>query len=327
MFFKQKLQQQQQLSETPVFIGIVSLFIALIPISLAPVLTQLCEREIGANAVVFHRVWIGTIIFGLLSRLESIRHQKSDNQPVEQKLFTRREVALLFAMGTAAATYILLWAWSLTQTSVANVALLSNFNSLFVGLAGFFLLGRRFDRRFIIGMIIAVGGGVLFELNKVQFAPDQLLGGVLALLTAIFMAAYLLLVERLGTRFTPATIMLWRCGVTTMFLLPVLPLVENRLFPYSGMGWFFIIFQALFCQVFGQGLLAYSLSKLSSGVVSVTLLLEPVLASIFAWVIFSEKLTFFEWMTFAVVLIGIYLAQSSQSAIKETSEGVQVYDS
>ena len=99
------------------------------------------------------------------------------------------------------------------------------------------------------------------------------------------------------------------------------------MFPYSGIGWFFIIFQALFCQVFGQGLLAYSLSKLSSGVVSVTLLLEPVIASIFAWVIFSEKVSFFEWMTFAVVLIGIYLAQSSQSAIKQTNEGVPTHDS
>jgi drug/metabolite transporter (DMT)-like permease len=108
--------------------------------------------------------------------------------------------------------------------------------------------------------------------------------------------------------------MLWRCGVTTLFLFPVLPLVEDKLFPYSGSGWFFVIFQALFCQVLGQGLLAYSLSQLSSGVVALTLLLEPVLASIFAWLIFSEKLGFFDWVIFAVVLGGIYLAQSSQSA-------------
>lgn len=313
---------QQQFPLTPTLIGTVSLFTALIPISLAPVLVKLCELEIGANAVVFHRVWIGTIVFGLLSGLEAIRRQKSDDQLVEQKPFTRCELALLLAMGTAAAVYILLWAWALTNTNVANVALLSNLNSLFVGLAGFFLFGRRFDNRFLIGMVIALAGAIAFELNKVQFAPDQVLGDALALLTAIFMAAYLMLVEQLRSRFTTATIMLWRCGVTTVFLLPVLPLVEERLFPYSGMGWFFVIFHALFCQVFGQGLLAYSLSKLSSGVVAVTLLLEPVLASIFAWFTFSEKVGFFDWVTFAVILVGIYLTQSSQSAVKETSEGM-----
>jgi drug/metabolite transporter (DMT)-like permease len=85
------------------------------------------------------------------------------------------------------------------------------------------------------------------------------------------------------------------------------------------MGWFFIIFQALFCQVFGQALVAYSLSKLSSGVVAVTLLLEPVIASFFAWLIFNEKVSSFDAMTFVVILLGIYLAQSSQSAIKPTN--------
>ncbi|MBN4002526.1 DMT family transporter [Nostoc sp. LPT] len=173
----------------------------------------------------------------------------------------------------------------------------------------------------MIGLVIALAGAIAFELNKVQFATDQILRDALALLTAVFMATCMLLIERLRTRFSTATIMLWRCGVTTMFLLPVLPFLEDRLLPYSWTGWFFIIFQALFCQVLGQGLLAYSLSRISSGVVAVTLLLEPVLASIFAWFIFSEQVGLFDWATFAVVLAGIYLAQSSQSIIQVTNEG------
>ncbi|MEH2332394.1 DMT family transporter [Nostoc sp.] len=337
---------KQQFSETPALLGTVSLLFALIPISLAPSLTKLCQQEIGANAVVFHRSWIATVVFGLWNGLEAFRYQQSieggrsqeiegrrqeaegditpallDNQSIEQKPFTSQEVWLLLAMGTSAGTYLLLWAWSLSQTSVANVALLSNLNSLFVALAGYLLFGRRFDHRFVIGLVIALGGAIAFELNKVQFATDQILGDALALLTAVFMATCMLLIERLRTRFSTVTIMLWRCGVTTMFLLPVLPFLEDRLLPYSWTGWFFIIFQALFCQVLGQGLLAYSLSRISSGVVAVTLLLEPVLASIFAWFIFSEQVGLFDWATFAVVLAGIYLAQSSQSIVQVTNEG------
>ncbi|MDZ7966109.1 MAG: EamA family transporter [Nostoc sp. DedSLP03] len=330
---------KQQFSETPALLGTASLLFALIPISLAPSLTKLCQQEIGANAVVFHRSWIATVVFGLWNGLEAFRYQQSieegrrqgaegsitpallDNQSIEQKPFTSQEVWLLLAMGTSAGTYLLLWAWSLSQTSVANVALLSNLNSLFVALAGYLLFGRRFDNRFVIGLVVALGGAIAFELNKVQFATDQILGDALALLTAVFMATCMLLIERLRTRFSTATIMLWRCGVTTMFLLPVLPFLEDRLLPYSWMGWFFIIFQALFCQVLGQGLLAYSLSRISSGVVAVTLLLEPVLASIFAWFIFAEQVGLFDWATFAVVLMGIYLAQSSQSIVQVTNEG------
>ncbi|QHG19942.1 hypothetical protein A6V25_23385 [Nostoc sp. ATCC 53789] len=312
---------KQQFSETPALLGTASLLFALIPISLAPSLTKLCQQEIGANAVVFHRSWIATIVFALWNLLEAFRSQKSENEPIENEPFTSQEVWLLLAMGTSAGTYLLLWAWSLSQTSVANVALLSNLNSLFVALAGYVLFGRRFDNRFVIGLVIALAGAIAFELNKVQFATDQILGDTLALLTAIFMATCMLLIERLRTRFSTATIMLWRCGVTTMFLLPVLPFLEDRLLPYSWTGWFFIIFQALFCQVLGQGLLAYSLSRISSSVVAVTLLLEPVLASIFAWFIFSEQVGLFDWATFAVVLVGIYLAQSSQSTVQITNEG------
>ncbi|MCC5653524.1 DMT family transporter [Nostoc sp. XA013] len=312
---------KQQFSKTPALLGGISLFVALIPISLAPSLAKLCEQEIGANAVGFHRSWIAAVVFGLWNGLEALRRQQSDHQPIEQKPFTKQDVWLLLAMGTAATTSLLLWAWSLSQTSVANVALLSNLNPLFVAAAGYLLFGRRFDNRFIIGLVIALGGAIAFEVHKMQFATDQILGDVLAFITAIFIATYLLLIEQLQARFTTATIMLWRCGVTTMFLLPILPFIEERLFPYSWMGWFFIIFQALFCQVLGQGLITYSLSRISSSVVAVTLLLNPVLSSIFAWFIFSEQVGLFDWATFVIVLMGIYLAQSSQSTVQVTKEG------
>ncbi len=315
---------QKQFSKTPVLLGTVSLFVALVPISLAPSLTKLCQQEIGANAVVFHRSWIATVVFGLLSGLYTWPRPSNADQPVEQKPFTRWEGALLLLMGTVGAIYLLLWSWSLSQTNVANVALLSNLNPFFVALAGNLLFGQRFEQKFVIGLVMALGGAVAFELERTQFTSEQILGDTLAFLVAIFLATYQMLVERLRTRFNAATIMLWRCGVTTLFLLPLLPFIEDRLFPYSWMGWFFIIFQALFCQVLGQGLLAYSLGKLSSGVVSVTLLAEPVLASIFAWFIFSEQVGLFDWMTFTIVLVGIYLAQSNKSAVKVTNEGTQV---
>lgn len=120
-----------------------------------------------------------------------------------------------------------------------------NVNPLFVGLARYLLCGRRFDYRFVIGLVMAMFGAIAFELERAEFASDQILGDALAFLSAIFLATCIVLVERLRTRFTTATIMLWRCGITTLFLLLLLPLIEDKLFPYSSMEWFLIIFQAL----------------------------------------------------------------------------------
>jgi drug/metabolite transporter (DMT)-like permease len=321
----------QKLPATPVLVSLAALFFALIPISLAPALTKLSEHEIGPNAVAFHRSWIAAVVFVLLSARESARDRKAasdvmvpeviagksiDN--IEKQPMTKKEVGLLLVTGTAATASLLLWTWSLSETGVANVALLSNLNPIFVGLAGYFLFGQKFDRRFVIGLVLAIAGAVAFELSEAQFSADQLQGDALAFISAVFIATYLILIEKLQGRFSTSTIMMWRCGITTIFLLPLLPFIEDRLFPQTQNGWLLIIFQALFCQVLGQGLLAYSLSKLSSGVVAITLLLEPIIASIFAWFIFGEQITLADWICFVVVLGGVYLAQSSKAAVKTT---------
>jgi drug/metabolite transporter (DMT)-like permease len=321
----------QKLPATPVLVSLAALFFALIPISLAPALTKLSEHEIGPNAVAFHRSWIAAVVFALLSAREATRARKVasdvmvpvaiadksiDN--IEKQPMTKKEVGLLLVTGTAATASLLLWTWSLSETSVANVALLSNLNPIFVGLAGYFLFGQKFDRRFVIGLVLALAGAAAFELSEAQFSADQIQGDALAFISAVFIATYLILIEKLQGRFSTSTIMMWRCGITTIFLLPLLPFIEDRLLPQTQNGWLLIIFQALFCQVLGQGLLAYSLSKLSSGVVAITLLLEPIIASIFAWFIFGEQITLADWICFVVVLGGVYLAQSSKAAIKIT---------
>ncbi len=329
----------EKLPATPVLISLAALFFALIPISLAPALTKLSEHEIGPNAVAFHRSWIAAVVFALLSAREATRDALPETlrerqtasdvmipevitgKPIDsipRQPMTKKEMGLLLVTGTAATASLLLWTWSLSETSVANVALLSNLNPIFVGLAGYFLFGQKFDRRFVIGLVLAIAGAGAFELSEAQFSADQLQGDALAFISAVFIATYLILIEKLQGRFSTSTIMMWRCGTTTTFLLPLLPFIEDRLLPQTQNGWLLIIFQALFCQVLGQGLLAYSLSKLSSGVVAITLLLEPIIASIFAWFIFGEQITLADWICFVVVLGGVYLAQSSKAAVKTT---------
>jgi drug/metabolite transporter (DMT)-like permease len=321
----------QKLPAAPVLVSLLALFFSLIPISLAPALTKLSEHEIGPNAVAFHRSWIAAVVFALLSAREAARARKMASdvmvpeaiaaiapQAIDKQPMTKKEVGLLLVTGIAATASLLLWTWSLSETGVANVALLSNLNPIFVGLAGYFLFGQKFDRRFVIGLVLAIAGAVAFELSEAQFSADQLQGDALAFISAVFIATYLILIEKLQGRFSTSTIMMWRCGITTTFLLPLLPFIEDRLLPQTQNGWILIIFQALFCQVLGQGLLAYSLSKLSSGVVAITLLLEPIIASIFAWFIFGEQITLADWICFVVVLGGVYLAQSSKAAVKTT---------
>ena len=95
-------------------------------------------------------------------------------------------------------------------------------------------------------------------------------------------------------------------------MLLILLGMGDPLFPVSWHGWCSIIALALVCQVVGQGLIAYSLNSLSSGVVAVMMLLDPVISTLLAWAILSEQVGVLNGLAFFTVLAGIYLTISSQ---------------
>ncbi|MEL7074863.1 MAG: DMT family transporter [Cyanobacteria bacterium J06643_13] len=90
--------------------------------------------------------------------------------------------------------------------------------------------------------------------------------------------------------------------------------------PISSTGWLAIIALGLVSQAVGQGLLTYSLAKFPSSFVAISMLAIPLIAAVLALVIFSERLSLFNWLAFAVVLSGIYLAISAKDISVETSE-------
>jgi drug/metabolite transporter (DMT)-like permease len=298
------------------FWAIVSLSVALLAVSFAAIFIRLSEREISPNATVFNRLWIATVVFAVWNGVGAARRRMSEDLPEVRSNYTVRDVMLLTAVGIVSSASLGFWAWSLTQTNVANSTVLRNLTPLFTTLGGWLLLGRRFDNKFLLGMTVALVGAVAIGIDDFQTAGDNLAGDIAALLSAMFYAGNLLIAEHLRTKFPATTILMWRCFIGSLLILPLVLLAGDRVFPYSWEGWLAVIALAVICQAFGQGLLIHSLGRLSSGFVALFLLLEPVITAILAWMLFSENLSLFNWLAFGVVLAGIYLAKSSGNADK-----------
>ncbi len=165
-----------------------------------------------------------------------------------------------------------------------------------------------------MGIAIAILG--TFILGAKDFSDNALYlqGDAIALLGTIFYAAYLMLAEQLRTQLTAKTILLWCYAVSFVLTLPLIFLGSDRIFPYSWVGWLFLI--VLAAASVSQVLIVYSLKQLPSSLVALVLLLDPVFTAILAWIIFAQQLGWFNWIAFAVILLGFYLATSSQSAVK-----------
>ena len=317
---------QPQIEQTPGAIaqrlqgsmGLISLFLAILALSFAAIFIRLSERELSPVATIFNRFWVATVILGLGNLFKTLRERHSHDSFLQKQHYTSSDLVLLLAMSVFFSSTLITWAWSLTQTSVANSNLLHNVTPLFTTVIGWLFLSQSFDGRFLIGMVVTISGAILIELGDLHIGSDNFTGDSLALLSAVFSAANLLTVEKLRAKFSATTILLWCSFIGALLTFPIVLLTEDVLFPSSWAGWLAIIAQALVCQVLGQSLQAYNLKGFSSGFVAVFLLVDPVITAILAWIIFSEELSPLNWLAFSVVLAGIYIAKPSQGAEKLT---------
>ena len=92
-------------------------------------------------------------------------------------------------------------------------------------------------------------------------------------------------------------------------LLPIAWVSGEQLLPYSDMGWMKLIGIALFAQVIGQSLIAWAMAHLTATFSSVGLLLQPVMATLFAWVLLGETVGPLQFTGGVLVLAGIMLAR------------------
>ncbi|MCM1985286.1 DMT family transporter [Lyngbya confervoides] len=316
--------QSQELSSAPPkadqssLVAIATLCVALLAVSFAPIFIRLSETELGANATVLNRLLVFLFVFGL-GRLAWQRLTPAAPMEEAPSAPPLQQWLLLGSVGIISIISLVLWAISLQYTTVAKCMLLNNLTPIFTSLGSWILFGKRFDRRFLIGMAIALSGAIALGFEDLSKAEGLLIGDLLALLSAVFLGTYFLVVEQLRSSFSATTILLWRCAIGSLGLIPVVLVREPQMFPRSSVAIFAVLGLGIISEGFGQRLLADCMDRLSSSFVALFLLLEPIVSAILAWLIFIEKLSAVTWAGFAVVLTGIYLAQTSDAAMHEES--------
>lgn len=202
------------------------------------------------------------------------------------------------------------WHFSILFTSVANATVLANLAPIFVTLAGWLFWQRKVTRTFLVGMFVAIAG--MFVLVGPNFAVGgrPLMGDALGALTAVFYAGYFLAIKiARDARASTSRLMAWSTTITALVLLPVALLMPQPFWPSSAQGWWVLVGLALVSQVLGQGLIAYAFAHLPASLSSVSLLIQPVMAALFAWALFAEAIGPVQFTGAAVVLAGIWISR------------------
>jgi drug/metabolite transporter (DMT)-like permease len=201
------------------------------------------------------------------------------------------------------------WHFSILFTSVANSTLLANLAPIFVTVGGWALFGQRVTRTFLAGMAIAVAGAFVLVGPSFGLGDRQLLGDALGVVTAMFYGAYMLAVKHLREARSTAHVMAVSTMVTAAALLPLALTSGETMLPATAAGWATLFGLALVCQSAGQSLIAYAMAHLPASFSSVSLLLQPAMATLYAWALLGERAGLAQLTGGAVILLGIWLAR------------------
>jgi len=229
---------------------------------------------------------------------------------------SRREWALLVASGVFLGLHFATWIASLGYTSVASSVVLVSMGPVFVGLGSWFLLREPPSALLIAGIVLAATGSVVISWGDLGQGQDQLMGDVLALAGAVFVAGYLMIGYRVRARRSLTTYIALVYGVAMVTLVIIVLIARQPMFGYSLNSYAWVLALALGPQIVGHSTLNWALRYLSATFVAIITLAEPVGSGILAYLLLGEAITWSTAIGAAMVLAGIYIASRAELGSK-----------
>lgn len=279
--------------------ALLALLLGGVAIGGSPIFVRL--SEVGPLATAFWRVTLALIpllIVSLAQRRQSVARP------------TRlADYAMLVLPGVFLAVDLATWHLAIGLTSVANATLLANLAPVFVTLIGWLLFRSAVTKVFLSGLVVAIAGVVILKGGPFALGDGDMRGDGLAVLAAACYAGYILAIGRLRSRFDTLRIMLWSSAAAAVCIFPIVIAFEGNPFPATFHGWAVLVGLAFISHAGGQVAITYALAYLPAAFSSLTLLLQPVVAAILAWVLLGETIGTMQAIGGAIVLVGILIAR------------------
>lgn len=199
----------------------------------------------------------------------------------------RHHAGLLVVAGTALGVHFAVWLASLELTSVAASVTLVTTAPLMIAI-GQLVTGHRPPTRTWLAIGFAICGTAVIAGADLGSGRDAILGDVLALAGAAAMAVYLSAGNRLRSTLSTATYAAATYAIAALVLAVAAAATATPLWGYSSGTWWAIGGMIVGPQLLGHTMLNLLLRELGSVTVSVSLLAEPLVASVFVLILFAE---------------------------------------
>lgn len=273
----------------PIIIGVIS-------VSLSAIFVKLTTAEAGVIA--FYRMLFSILIMSPVFLLKYTH---------ELKMLNKRDWIFSAIAGVFLAFHFILWFESLNYTSVASSTVLVTLQPLFAFVGTYFFFKEPLSLKTILSGLIAVAGSVLISWGDFRISGSALYGDILALIACALITGYLLFGQDVRKRISLITYTFVVYSVSTVTLFFYVLIKGESFGPYPASDWMWFILLAIIPNLLGHTLFNWSLKWVSTNVISIAILFEPVGAAVLAFYILGETLIATQIIGGLIVLVGIIL--------------------
>lgn len=236
----------------------------------------------------------------VLAVINFINKKPSPKKRLNKKiLFSALFAGIFYALDLAVYNIAVL------NTSLAEANLLTNMVPFVIAPISIIFFNEKIPLKFLTTVVLAIIGlTLIIKANGLD--KSRLEGDWLALLSAVFYALFLTNIKNAAQHYSVNRAMIITCLSGGIILMLISIAKHEAILPSNWHGWLIIIGMALCGQICGQTLLAYSIKFLPLQLATIFLLLSPVFAAAYAFILFNERLHLTQLIGIIIILAAVY---------------------
>lgn len=232
------------------------------------------------------------------------------------RFFSLLMIGFVFSLGAY------LYFIALKETALSSVLILNCSNAILVAIFSFFLLKERITSKGALAIALAFAGCVIVALTKSNGLENSIFGNMCALGCAACGAIYMTYMKKFSDINVPTKLFAVYLGSFVFaFAAAIIQgdsffVFENgQAYPPEEFLWIFC--SAAFSVCISQGIINWTLKYVKATFAASVSLLEPIVGSIYGYLIWAEGITISHIVGGILVIGGLYLYNHSETAVSD----------
>ena len=271
------------------------LILALLSVSTSPIIGR---ALVGVNAVSisFWRMFIAAIVLWSFSLIKP-----------QGKMKVSININRTICAGILLGIHFALFFEAIKITKIANATFLGTLAPFFTLIIELYILKRYYSSKILLGLFLTLIGSIIILGYQFNIESQYTIGNLYAVLCSICIAIALMIGEKVRQKEDTIvyTRLLYLSASFTLFMISIL--VNETLLSFNRNEFLGLVFLGLVPTILGHNSIYYSLKYVPPTIVAAFPLGEPIIATFFAFFIFSEYISLNIFIGGCITGIGLVL--------------------